>query len=382
MMRTQRVREGRVELEVPELESFRAPSGDFVPSLTPVFYNPHMEFSRDIGVAAVRVFGRRAGRRLRICDPLAGVGVRGLRYAAEVEGVEEVVVNDASEEAFGFLRRNLSLNPLPNVIPRHEEAHLLLWSCRRSFQVVDLDPFGSPSPFLEASCASLSPPAMLALTATDTACLAGVYPLACLRKYGALPVRAEYSHEAGMRILIGFCQRVAGIQGLSLLPLLCHSTRHYFRVYLLCRRGGVREVLREQGYLSSCVCGRRSFSRRPEGGTCECGRRREISGPMWLGRLGEGGFVEEVRRTVEASDFRLRSQELRLLELCAGEAEAPPFFYDSHAMARRGSLSPPRLERILEGLRDRGYRAVRTHFSPTGFRTDAPFEEVQRFFRG
>jgi tRNA (guanine26-N2/guanine27-N2)-dimethyltransferase len=381
MMRTQRVREGRVELEVPELEGFRAPSGDFVPSLTPVFYNPHLEFSRDIGVAAVSAFARRAGKEIRICDPLAGVGVRGLRYAAEVEGVKEVVVNDASEEAFRFLSRNLSLNSLSNVTPRCEEAHLFLWSQRRSFQVIDLDPFGSPSPFLEAACASLSCPGMLALTATDTACLAGVYPWACFRKYGALPLRTEYSHEVGMRILIGFCQRVAGIQGLSLIPLLCHSTRHYFRLYLSCRRGGVNRVLREQGYLLACACGRRSLSRRPEDGTCECGRRREVSGPMWLGKLGERNFVEEVRRVVEGSDFKLRSQELRVLGLCAGEAEAPPFFYDSHAMARRGSLSPPRLEKILAGLRGKGYQAVRTHFSPTGFRTDAPFEEILELFR-
>jgi tRNA (guanine26-N2/guanine27-N2)-dimethyltransferase len=102
---------------------------------------------------------------------------------------------------------------------------------------------------------------------------------------------------------------------------------------------------------------------------------------MWLGRLGERDFVEEVRRVVDTSEFRLRPQELRMLGLCAEEAEAPPLFYDSHVMARRGSLSPPRLEKILEGLRGRGYLAVRTHFSPTGFRTDAPFEEVLELFR-
>jgi len=379
-VRTQRIREGRVELEVPELEGFRAPSGDFVPSLTPVFYNPHMELSRDVGVLVARVFGRRGGG-LRICDPLAGVGVRGLRYAAEVEGVREVVINDSSREAFRFLCRNLSLNSLPNVTLRCEEAHLLLWSQRRSFGLVDLDPFGSPAPFLEASCASLLPPAVLALTATDTACLAGVYPSACFRKYGALPVRTEYSHEVGMRILIGFCQRVGAIQGLSLLPLLCHSTRHYFRLYLLARRGGANRLLREQGYLLACRCGRRAVSRRPAGGRCECGREREVAGPLWLGRLGEGRFVEEMVEELRKLDFRLRDQELRMLGTLAEEVEAPPFFYDSHALARRWSLSPPRLGRLLEKLRERGYLAVRTHFSPTGFRTDAPLEEILELFR-
>ncbi|MEM1981655.1 MAG: tRNA (guanine(10)-N(2))-dimethyltransferase [Candidatus Hadarchaeales archaeon] len=379
MMGTERVREGKVVLEVPELSTFRAPSGDFVPSLTKVFYNPHMEFGRDIGVAAVSVFGKRVGE-LRICDPLAGVGVRGIRYAAEVDGVREVIVNDVSEEAYRFLCKNISLNSLSNVVACREEAHLLLWKNRRGFQVVDLDPFGSPSPFLEASCVSLSDPGMLALTATDTACLAGTYPMACFRKYGALPLRTEYAHELGLRILIGHCQRVAGVHGLSLLPLLSHSTRHYFRVYLLLRRGGVNRMLKGQGYLLACRCGRRTISHRPEGGTCECGRKREVSGPMWLGNLWEKEFVEEVLKVVEASSFRLKAPEVKMLRLCAEEAGGPPFFYDSHGISRRRSLSPPKLERILEGLRRKGYLALRTHFSPTGFRTDAPFEEIEKLF--
>ena len=77
-----RVREGAVELEVPELEEFRAPTGDYVPSKAQVFYNPHMELSRDIGVAVAQAVAEQVGP-LRVCDPMAGVGVRGLRYAME-----------------------------------------------------------------------------------------------------------------------------------------------------------------------------------------------------------------------------------------------------------------------------------------------------------
>ncbi|MEM2796508.1 MAG: hypothetical protein QXR15_04430, partial [Candidatus Hadarchaeales archaeon] len=92
-----RVTEGKVILEVPRLEDFRAPTGDYVPSRAEVFYNPHVEMARDIAVAvaqaAVEILGK-----LRICDPFAGVGVRGLRYACEVEGVERVVISDVSQK--------------------------------------------------------------------------------------------------------------------------------------------------------------------------------------------------------------------------------------------------------------------------------------------
>ena len=82
-MITQTITEGATKLEVPELERFRTRAGDYAPSLTEVFYNPIMELSRDISVSAVQVTADEMGS-VRVCDPLAGVGARGLRYAKEV----------------------------------------------------------------------------------------------------------------------------------------------------------------------------------------------------------------------------------------------------------------------------------------------------------
>ncbi|MCK4405733.1 MAG: tRNA (guanine-N1)-methyltransferase, partial [Hadesarchaea archaeon] len=94
-MTTQFITEGTTKLEVPELEHFRTRTGDYAPSLAPVFYNPHMELCRDISVSAVQVLAGELGS-IRVCDSLAGVGARGLRYAKEVEGVAKVIANDRS----------------------------------------------------------------------------------------------------------------------------------------------------------------------------------------------------------------------------------------------------------------------------------------------
>lgn len=384
-MRTQFITEGITKLEVPELERFRTPAGDYAPSLTRVFYNPLMELCRDISVSVVQVLANELGA-VRICDPLAGVGARGLRYAREVRGISKVVVNDRSPDALEFIRKNVALNDLADLVEiRNEDANALLWGFRPKFHIVDLDPFGSPAPFVDAACGAIVRGGVVMLTATDTAPLCGTYPKPCLRRYGARSLRTEYCHELGLRILIGFCQRVGGKHELALTPLLAHSTLHYFRVYLRASAGAKRvdEVMAQQGYVSHCFsCGRRKVSKGIAAelpSFCECGERLAHAGPMWLGQLVDKRFVERVAAELASRNFRLGGSALELLNRLAEEGEGPPTFYDVHELARGAGTSPPKLARLLEGLRAKGYFASRTHFSPIGLRTDAPLDEVLSF---
>ena len=386
-MKTQFITEGRTKLEVPELARFRTRAGDYAPSLAQVFYNPHAEFCRDLSVSALQVLVDELGS-IRVCDPLSGVGARGLRYAKEVKGVARVVVNDHSRDALDLLERNVELNGLSNVEVHNEDANVLLWGRWRRFHCVDLDPFGSPAPFVDAACAALARRGMLAITATDTAPLSGTHPRACLRRYGAKPLKTEYCHELGIRILIGFVQRVAGKHELALAPVFAHATRHYFRVYLRARRGAERadELLAQQGYVSHCsACGRRRFTQGvavelPP--TCGCGDRFAHAGPLWLGELMDRTFVRGVAGDLVRRNFKLGQQELVLLNRCAEEAGGPPTFYDLHELARRIGVPPPRIAGLIAGLKRRGHFASRTHFSGTGFRTDAPMDEIGEIFKG
>lgn len=384
-MPTQFITEGTTKLEVPELEHFRTRAGDYAPSLAPVFYNPHMEFCRDISVSAVRVLAGELGS-IRVCDPLAGVGVRGLRYAKEVEGVAKVITNDRSREASELIKRNVELNGLASLVEvRNEDANVLLWGNRGRFNFVDLDPFGSPAPFVDAACAALARRGMLAMTATDTAPLSGTHAKACLRRYGAKPLKTEYCHELGIRILVGFVQRVAGRHELALTPVLAHATRHYFRVYLRARRSpsAADGLLAQQGYVSHCsACGRRRFTQGMAAGlpsSCECGNEFIHAGPLWLGRLIDRAFVHEVAGDLVKRNFKFGQQELVFLARCAEEADGPPTFYDMHELARRAGASPPKIIGLIAKLRGRGYFASRTHFSGTGFRTNAPMDEIVNF---
>jgi tRNA G26 N,N-dimethylase Trm1 len=43
--------------------------------------------------------------------------------------------------------------------------------------------------------------------------------------------------------------------------------------------------------------------------------------------------------------------------------------------------SPPRLESVFDGLKDRGLNVFRTQFSPTGFKTNATNNEIEKEFK-
>ncbi|MFN4133552.1 MAG: tRNA (guanine(10)-N(2))-dimethyltransferase [Candidatus Hadarchaeales archaeon] len=378
------IEEGKIKLEVQDPESFRAPAGDYVPSLAEVFYNPKMAPCRDISVAVAQVISKKIGS-LKVCDPLAGVGVRGLRYAAEVSGVSEVLLNDHSEIARELILRNLELNGLRAEV-HGEDANSLLWKNRGRFNLLDLDPFGSPAPFLDAAFAALQRRALLAVTATDTAPLCGVHPKACVRRYGALPLKTEYCRELGIRILIGFTQRVAGKHEFAIRPLLSHATDHYFRVYFYAERGARRadEAMENLGRISHCfACGRRYIfpGLAPNlSSKCFCGKTLSHAGPLWSAEIGDRAFIGEVVKELAKRNFPPASLEINLLNRLMEEASGPPTFYDVNRLAKILRVRSPKIEKLLEAIRAAGFFASRTHFSPTGFRTNASYEVITRAF--
>jgi tRNA (guanine26-N2/guanine27-N2)-dimethyltransferase len=60
---------------------------------------------------------------------------------------------------------------------------------------VDLDPYGCPSPFLDAAVQCVSDGGVLLVTCTDMAVLAGNCPETCYSKYGAISLHIKACHE-------------------------------------------------------------------------------------------------------------------------------------------------------------------------------------------
>jgi len=366
--------EGVTRLLVPNVPSPQ--DGD-------VFYNPVQSLSRDFSICVYS-----AMRPRTFCDPLSGTGARGIRIAKEVPEIA-VTCADRNERACDSIRGNAHLNDLlvgeravegSSIEVVRENANALL--SKRCWDAVDIDPFGSPVPFLDLAAQSAGK--FLAITATDPAALCGVYPRVSFRKYLSRTVKTEFYHEVGIRVLAGFAVRMAAKYECALRPLVCHSSNHYYRVYFEKKRGASRtdNSLSQVGFLSWCPeC---TFRSETAGGPpekcpfCGTGGMKEI-GPLYVGPLFDSAVCEEALSQAEKRGFLGAGI---LLSKIAKEAQLPAFHYDHHALSSYGGFGPEKLERFLSRLRGEGKLAERTHFSETGFRTDADFGTVVRCLRG
>jgi len=385
---TEVVKEGNVSAVVPRLEVYAKGLWEYIPSKAPVFYNPLMELNRDIAVLALQAYQKIQGKRLLVCEPLTGCGIRGLRFAAEVEGVQKVVLSDINPEAAKLAQFNAEFNKLAErVLVLNEDANLLLSryaAPRRRFHFIDVDPFGSPVPYLDAALRALSNDGLLALTATDMAPLCGVHPNACVRKYGGRPLRTEYCHELAIRLLIGCLVMTAAKHEIGVKVMFSHSTDHYIRVYVTAHCGARRadQSIEKIGYVLHCFsCFHREIS---EGlvphlkAKCpECSSALKAAGPLWIGELSDQGFCSLMEKETIRRQLKNKGRISKLLFLIKNESEAPPTYYVVDKVCDKLGLPVPSTMRVARRLRERGFEATLTHFNSRGIRTDASAKVVK-----
>lgn len=368
-MELREIKEGSARLLIPVAERIYD---------APVFYNPVMALNRDISVLVAKVAGPQ-----RVLDALSATGVRGIRYLLETSA-QEVWMNDINEKAFALIMKNLEINSGKlekasngraffdvlgkKAVVNLGDANYLMAEKFRYFDFLDLDPFGSPVEFLDTALRSVKRRGILGVTATDTGVLCGAYKNACLRKYLAKPIRGELCHEAGLRILIGTVVRYAVKYDLGVEVLLAYYRDHYFRVFLRLKSGARKadESLSNLGYLWQEKNGKFEYSREflPS--------KQSAYGPLWLGPLKDEELLEKMLKEAETSELAAK-KTVEFLQLLFKELDVP-FHYDTHSIARRNGLEVKKLAAIIEDLTERGYKATRTHFSPTAIKTNAPFE--------
>jgi tRNA (guanine26-N2/guanine27-N2)-dimethyltransferase len=382
------VTEGKVSVVVPKLEAYVKEAWEYAPSKAPVFYNPAMELNRDLAVLALQAYQKTLEREISVCEPLTGCGIRGVRFAVEVDGVRKVFVNDINPEAARLARFNVKRNGLTGrVVVTREDANLFLSrhaAPRRRFDFIDVDPFGSPVPYLDAAVRALRDGGLLALTATDMAPLCGVHPKACVRKYGGKPLRTEYCHELAVRLLAGCLATVAAKHEIGVEVLFSHSTDHYVRVYAVARHGArlADNSLRKVGYILHCFsCFHRETSEgiiSPLKRECPgCGSKLNVAGPLWLGKISDEDFCSSMKKDADGRKLKQEKRILRLLSLVQGEAEAPVAYYVIDKICDKLGLPTPPLIEVVKTVRRAGFQVVLTHFNSRGLRTDAPANVVK-----
>jgi len=144
---------------------------------------------------------------IHILDALAATGLRSIRYLKEIPMVNHVTINDLLVEATETAKSNILRNEIDvrKVTIVNGDACILMYNHREpadQYDVVDLDPYGTASPFLDSAVQAVADGGLLCVTCTDAAVLCGNYPETCFAKYGSVPLKSSYKHEMGLRILL------------------------------------------------------------------------------------------------------------------------------------------------------------------------------------
>lgn len=348
-----------------------------------VFFNPLSELNRDIAVVALQTFITEYEKQcVRVCTPLAGTGVRPIRFAKEVTGIKKVIVGDANPHAVDLIRTNRDMNNVGNLLEiYHKDANQLLsqyTTFHEKFDVIDIDPFGSPREFFDSAIRALKPPALLCLTATDLPVLVGIRHQACIKRYAAVPLKTEYAHELAVRILMGCAVRQAAPLNIGLSPLLSFSIDHYVRLCCLAEDGDkdTWKAVSQLGFFVHCEqCGHRSITEGLIPQTVSCDQCKaentRLIGPLWIGKLGHEAFISKMLQNLDNFSLGKKRRISTLLSILKEEVNGPPTYYDLHHLADKLNMSVPPFQDVIKRLRDNGEFCARTHFTPHAIRTSA-----------
>jgi len=373
---------------------------------------------------------------LTILEALAASGLRSVRYWKEIVGIRHVTINDLEAAAVERAKDNLRNNHLESVIlesnesrdhgicVNHGDATHELYISRRPQQtiiptptqakqqpmwdVIDLDPYGSASPFLDGAVQAVESGGLLCITCTDMAALGGSHPDTAYGRYAALPIQsARYLQELALRILLYTVAVSAARYGRTIRPILSVGMAFYVRIFVEVHddKRGVQDLSLKIGHVyQSSKCP--TFITLPHGqmggkkgnvyqsirlhpSKCpETGSNFKVGGPMWLGPLHDQTVVKTAleRLTHESGSspkMELIATRQRLLGLLTSVAEEidTPLYYTVPDLAKALLCSCPPLKTIKAAFLNAGYEVSGYHKQPEALKTNAPSNVVWDIFR-
>ena len=363
--------EGSTKLLVP-----RESLSEKTPPKEPAFFNPKARVSRDFSIIAYSAFLKNFKGPKIFLDSLSGIGARSIRVANEISSIEKVVANDVNAQALEIGRSIAKLNQVTKCEFSENEAcrFLSLHSSRDGRgAIVDVDPFGSPSRYLDCAIRATFHGGLLSVTATDMTVLHGIFPEACKRKYYGTPVRTVYGNEIALRLILGCMNLVAGRMDIMISPMFVQHSMHYYKAYVkISVRTNTKNCM---GYILHCdKCGNRKMVYEIEQTCNVCDSKTKLAGPLWVESLYDKNFVDEM--VLEEKNLKVDKSCINFLEKCQEEWDMPPAYFTLDEIGHRNQSAPPSLDKIIEKIKSIGHRATKTSMNPTGFKTDARIDEI------
>ncbi|XP_044505134.1 probable tRNA (guanine(26)-N(2))-dimethyltransferase 2 isoform X2 [Mangifera indica] len=363
------------------------------------------EISQDEHCGASEEFVKTTERKVqgilrppRVLEALSASGLRSLRYAREVEGLGQVVALDNDKAC----RRNIKFNgsvACSKVESHLADARVYMLTHPREFDVVDLDPYGSPSVFLDSAVQSVVDGGMLMCTATDMAVLCGSSGEVCYSKYGSYPLRGKYCHEMALRILLACIESHANRYKRYIVPVLSVQMDFYVRVFVrvYTSASAMKNTPLKLSYVYQCT-GCDSFHLQPLGRTAsnknnsvrylpgfgpaaplvcsDCGKKFNMGGPIWSAPIHDQEWVTSILADVHSMKDLYPAYDRISAVLTTISEELPdvPLFLSLHNLCSTLKCTSPSAVIFRSAVINAGYRISGTHVNPLGLKSDAPMD--------
>lgn len=363
------IKEGKAVIDVDK--------ADIASKELDVFYNPKMELNRSISILLLKSVAKKP---LAIGLPLAGTGVRAVRFFKELPGslIKSIACNDNNPKAVRLIKENLIKNNIPKkLVSVHEEIANVFLENSFGFDYVDIDPYGSPNFLLDSAMRRLSREGILAVTATDTGALAGSFVNAGKQKYWAKTLLCSQKHELGLRILARRVMLVGMSQAKALKPLLAYHQEHYYRMFFhVCKgkeaSGRLFDFLTP--YFQRCdTCGFHTTQDVLLQTCPHCRKKLKNAGPLYSGALQDTDVLKAMIKKNE--NKKLDKLLHSLLEENKLQVVA---YYDTHELCRQRNISVKRVQTYMDMLKQKGFGVTTAATNSTAIKTDAPFDVVKK----
>jgi len=401
-----------------------------------------------------------------VIEALSATGLRSIRYAQELPEAGVILANDYSKDAVEAMRQNVIYNgveaieahekvpaaaettadssePLGSSSKPTKEATFIARGLKRRFvksgvivnegdaldllyrhrgennrvDVVDLDPYGTAAPFIDGAVQAVTDGGLLCVTCTDLSVMAGGnYPEKCYSNYGGMPVKAEYSHEGALRLVLHTIATSAARYGKCITPLLSLSIDFYIRVFVKVNHSPqeTKHTASRTGSVYVCTyCqthAQQPFGRAiehegkgkqgvrydfkthsgppiPQDGCEHCGNNSLLAGPMWLGKLHDQEFISRVLEDVEtqSSQYGTFARMKGMLTLAKDELPNAMFYFTPAKITSMFHAQCPRFDQYASAIANAGYNVSRSHASAGSIKTDAPraliFDVIREFVK-
>ncbi|XP_021905305.1 probable tRNA (guanine(26)-N(2))-dimethyltransferase 2 [Carica papaya] len=344
----------------------------------------------------------------RVLEALSASGLRALRYAREVDGIGKVVALDNDKASVEACRRNIKFNgsvACSKVESQHVDARVFMLTHPKEFDVVDLDPYGSPSIFLDSAVQSVVDGGMLMCTATDMAVLCGGNGEVCYSKYGSYPLRGKYCHEMALRILLASIESHANRYKRYIVPVLSVQMDFYVRVFvrIYTSASAMKNTPLKLSYVYQCT-GCDSFHLQSIGRTLsknnsvrylpgfgpvvpqecsDCGKKFNMGGPIWSAPIHDQEWVTSILSDVKSMKDRYPAYERISAVVTTISEELPdvPLFLSLHNLCATLKCTSPSAVMFRSAVINAGYRISGTHVNPLGLKSDAPMDVIWDIMR-